>query len=386
MLFILTQIAFLISACGCYRRTIAERQVLDGFLDDKLRIGTCLKILRCAKDSVESRIVVIEKKRKELTQALSLSCFSGQLPQLPMEVLLNILGNVPHKEYFENWWPHVILGPSIRLTAYLQLQSLSMASITKIIDLTGADFYIYIGRGDAGGWEMLKVLAQFPDRWKKLNLLMHRVVGLSSLWNACGSGILHVETLDLGIRDIDESDVAKIAEVMASTVQGKGANWRTVSFHPLLLPLFYDTGLLNSVTELTLTGVRRANPWNPLKEDSFHVLSSLPILYELRLVNLDLTNSSGSVCRPVTSRSLRSLYFLTGDVSIAADCFSLFESCAINTICIADAYDYIDWDGTGARSVLLAIASAFPHLKQLELGSVSVIYIFSSKAYHICSS
>lgn len=377
MFFILTQIAFLIGACGCYRRTIAERQVLDGLLDDKLRIGTCLKILRYAEDSVESRIVLIEKEREELTQALSLSCFSGQLPQLPMEVLLNILGQVPHSK-FENWWPHVILDPSIRLTTRLDVRSLSMTSIAKIIDLTGVDFYIYIGRGDAGGWEMLKVLAQFPDRWKKLNLLMHRVVGLSSLWNACGSGILHVETLYL---DIDESHVAEMAEVMASTVQERGTNWRTASFHPLLLPFFCDTGLLNSVTKLTLTTVRHANPWNPLKEDSLHVLSSLPALHELRLVYLDRTSSSGSVCRPVTSRSLRSLYFCTDDVSIAANCFSLFESCAINTLCISDFWYGVGWDGTGARSILLAIASAFPHLKQLRLEAVSIIYKFSSKAH-----
>lgn len=353
--------------------------MLDGLLDDKLRIRTCLKILRYAEDSLKSRIVLIEKERKELTQALSLSCFSGQLPQLPMEVLLNILGHVPHSK-FENWWSHVILDPSIPLTARLDVKSLSMTSIAKIIDLTGVDFDIH-----ASDQRMLSVLAQFPDRWKKLNLLMNRVVGLPSLWNACGSGILHVETLDLWISDIDESHVAEMAEVMASTVQGKRTNWRTASLHPLLLPLFCDTGLLNSVTKLTLTTVRHANPWNPLKKDSLHVLSSLPALYELRLV-LDRTSSSKSVCRPVTSRSLRSLCFRAFDVSIAADFLSLFESCAINTLCIADCWYRAGWDGTEARSVLLAIASAFSHLKQLQLEFVSVIYKFSSKAHHICSS
>lgn len=342
------------------RSAKALRDKLNQLIDEELRTQIAIKIVRYVQETVSSRLPVIKKEKEASVKTLSIAHRGRQLPQLPVEVISKILELVPGpRDNIVNWWPHMVLGPSMRLRRIIAINrshprapSLALVKGLDCMDLE-VTVTVLQDKDIKPTLDDLLHLIQYPHRWKKLNINTvaseNRTEHLLSILNMCKPSLQYLEELRIGSRT--ELSVAQTTEAFADTT---GEFLKTIDLHSDLFPFFHRLDLLCSVQALTLRG--------KCPSQSLYVLSELQALRELSLDFFSVTweqQESGSR-RTIASQSLRSLqiHYAKGDQLIAY--LPLFASSTIEHFGVVDCIE-------GLQIVFGSLDEAFPCLRELEV-------------------
>lgn len=302
-----------------------------------------------------------------------------RLSQLPFDVITNIISFLPSRarikgidDYYygdiHGWLPHVIIDPSLRLTADINLE-VNVQILQQSIALECVDFNVHI----PASWleeypENLELLLQFPHRWKELSIELEDFHQLILILSKCKPCLPYIKELIIEVARRPQKELIDDSMVIqdgGDSFQGKVAELKSMHIpRKILLPLLRH-GLLSSVTDLTLTkNDKRDEYWEGcLSLKTLHVLSELSNLKNLRLIGVDWYETAESEGNQnntlVKSHSLRSLR-IDGILEHCLIAYlSLFVECTIERIGV-----HMDCE---TDTLVEILDNHFPNMKKLEL-------------------
>lgn len=254
------------------------------------------------------------------------------LPTLPPEITNKILSCVPTRNklawngeavaevYVVGLLPHAIYNPSLLPPYYHDhdtfiprrkrtLEDIAKQKMTcSLLGEASLANQIELHVERCSDFSSLRQLSTYPLRWKRIRL------------NVGDRNENFADLFQLWFSSLQELDVHVFSEIMPGIILPLQKDSRlkvaTVSFNIFLR--FFNTGVLNLITSLSLYDVNEFlfHDYNALKEvlgELPHILSQLPCLYELRIVEvMELNHHDVAGLPRVKSTSLHSLKF-TGE-------------------------------------------------------------------------
>lgn len=304
-----------------------------------------------------------ERKDESLASFLVTHC-DRQLPQLPIEIIRNILELLPTPRYehdeVTNWLPHKVLGEPMHLKRHISVGH-SRPDFTGIQGLGTMGVAVSVRINNDVDMESildkLSPLMQFPSSWKTLDIVLSgRQHGqrLGQVLRLCGPSLPYLK--ELRIDGANCWDIVSPERAMEGLSGTSGKSLKVVTLHSDLLLCTHVVGLFGSVLSLTLHG-------NTILK-ALYVLSELPNLHYLSLLfKASPEDQETSSFQPVSLRSLRSLRISCTNISNRyqmAAFISSFTRCNI---------EHVDFkvQEVAEDSVFEDLDSTFPYLKQVKI-------------------